>query len=240
MIEIFKKSDQAYGEFNNGDIIENKPIGFPSENTSIRAYSNLFYWAHASAKIDSTIGLHPHRGFEIMTFVLEGEIRHYDTIIEKWINLKKGDIQLIQSGSGISHSEFMQKRSSIFQIWFDPDISIAMQQEAKYQDYKSDKFIQEKNITKLVGKDSPIKIGTENVEIFKLYVEENYSMKLEPNFYYSIYQINGEAKINNVFIEKDDFIKIYDEKKLEFKSKKKSKFFVVKSPKKISYKTYMD
>ena len=44
MIEIFKKSDQAYGEFNNGDIIENKPIGFPGENTSIRAYSNLFYW----------------------------------------------------------------------------------------------------------------------------------------------------------------------------------------------------
>ena len=239
MIEIFKKSDQAYGEFNNGDIIENKPIGFPGENTSIRAYSNLFYWAHASAKVDSTIGLHPHRGFEIMTFVLKGEIRHYDTIIEKWIDLKKGDIQLIQSGSGISHSEFMQKKSSIFQIWFDPDISKTIQQEAKYQDYKSDNFIQEKNITKLVGKNSPIKIETENLEIFKLSVEENYSLKLEQSSYYSIYLINGEAKINNVVIEKDDFIKMYDQEMLEINSKKKSDFFIVKSPRRVSYTTYI-
>lgn len=239
MIEIFKKSDQAYGEFNNGDIIENKPIGFPGENTSIRAYSNLFYWAHASAKVNSTIGLHPHRGFEIMTFVLEGEIRHYDTIIEKWIDLKKGDIQLIQSGSGISHSEFMQKNSSIFQIWFDPDISKTMQQKAKYQDYKSDIFNQENNITKLVGKDSPIKIESENIEIVKLSVEENYNLRLELNFYYSIYLINGEAKINNVVIEKDDFIKIYDQEMLEINSKKKSDFFIVKSPRIVSYTTYI-
>ena len=239
MIEIFKKSDQAYGEFNNGDIIENKPIGFPGENTSIRAYSNLFYWAHASAKVDSTIGLHPHRGFEIMTFVLEGKIRHYDTMIEKWIDLKKNDIQLIQSGSGISHSEFLQKNSSIFQIWFDPDISKTIQQKAKYQDYKSDEFIHENNITKLVGKDSPIKIETENIEIFKLSVKENYGMKLEQSSYYSIYLINGKAKINNVVIEKDDFIKIYDQEMLEINSKKKSDFFIVKSPRRVSYNTYI-
>ena len=49
MIEVYKKNEQAYGEFNNGEIIENKPIGFPGENNSLKAYSNLFYWAHASA-----------------------------------------------------------------------------------------------------------------------------------------------------------------------------------------------
>ena len=40
--------------------------------------SNLFYWAHATATKDSTIGLHPHKGFEILTYVLKGKIRHYD------------------------------------------------------------------------------------------------------------------------------------------------------------------
>ena len=84
MIEIFKKSDQAYGEFNNGAIIENKPIGFPGENNSLKAYSNLFYWAHATAKVDSTIGLHPHKGFEIMTFVLDGEINIFIKDYLKW------------------------------------------------------------------------------------------------------------------------------------------------------------
>ena len=41
MIEVFKKNEQTYGEFNNGEIIENKPIGFPGENNSLKAYSNL-------------------------------------------------------------------------------------------------------------------------------------------------------------------------------------------------------
>ena len=100
-------------------------------------------------------------------------------------------------------------------------------------------FNQEKNITKLVGKESPIKIETENIEIFKLFVEENYSLKLEQSSYYSIYLINGEAKINNVVIEKDDFIKIYDQEMLEINSKKKSDFFIVKSPRRVSYTTYI-
>ena len=104
-------------------LLKNKPIGFPTDRGPNRSYSNLFYWAHATAKLDSTIGLHPHRGFEILTYVLSGSIKHYDTLIDKWIKLDKGDVQVIQSGSGISHSEFIQKNSSIFQIWFDPNIN---------------------------------------------------------------------------------------------------------------------
>ena len=86
---IYKKQDQAKGEFNNGEILENKPIGFSQDGGHLKPYSNLFYWAHASAHVDSTIGLHPHKGFEIMTFVLEGKIKHYDTLIDNWIELKK-------------------------------------------------------------------------------------------------------------------------------------------------------
>ena len=239
MIEIFKKSDQAYGEFNNGDIIENKPIGFPGENNSLKAYSNLFYWAHATAKVDSTIGLHPHKGFEIMTFVLDGEIKHYDTLIEKWIDLKEGDIQLIQSGSGISHSEHMQKDSSIFQIWFDPDISKTIQQKANYQDFKSDNFIEKNNITKLVGKSCPIEVESENIEVFRLSIEEKFKMDIEPAYFYSIYLISGDASINSKLLEKDDFIKIYDEKTIEFNANKKCEFFIIKSPQETSYKTYI-
>ena len=35
MIEIYTKDQQAYGEFNQGDIIENKPIGFPMDGGSL-------------------------------------------------------------------------------------------------------------------------------------------------------------------------------------------------------------
>ena len=47
-------------------------------NTS---YFNLFYWK-LLRNIDSTIGLHPHKGFEIITFVLSGEYLHLKHFIK--------------------------------------------------------------------------------------------------------------------------------------------------------------
>jgi redox-sensitive bicupin YhaK (pirin superfamily) len=82
----------------------------------------LFYWAHARAVKDSTIGLHPHQGFEICSFVLKGEIRHYDTKMKEWRPLQAGDVQIIRAGNGISHSEWMGKDAEMFQIWFDPNL----------------------------------------------------------------------------------------------------------------------
>ena len=46
-VEIFNKNQQASGSFNNGEILENKPIGFPQDGGQLKPYSNLFYWAHA-------------------------------------------------------------------------------------------------------------------------------------------------------------------------------------------------
>ena len=49
-LKIYKTSDQAKGSFNGGEILENKPIGFPQDRGKIKPYSNLFYWAHAWTK----------------------------------------------------------------------------------------------------------------------------------------------------------------------------------------------
>ena len=239
MIELLKKNEQVYGEFNSGEIYENKPIGFPGESSSSKAYSNLFYWAHASAKVDSTIGLHPHKGFEIMTFVLNGSIKHYDTLIDKWIELEKGDIQLIQSGSGISHSEFMKKDSSIFQIWFDPNLSKTMYQQPKYEDFKAKKFKTINHKKLFVGKNAPIKIESENVEIYELSLDDNYKIKLDKNFYYSIYLINGSACLNDIKLEANDFIKVQNETILDFQIEDSCCFFIISSPIETTYKTYI-
>ena len=58
-ISIYKKENQADGNFNYGEILEKKPIGFPQDGGKLKPYSNLFYWAHAwTPGTKSTIGLH--------------------------------------------------------------------------------------------------------------------------------------------------------------------------------------
>jgi len=99
-----KKDQQQLMPLFNGAFIENKPIPFPYGRKSY-AYSNLFYWAHLIARETAEFPLHPHEGFEIMTFVLKGSLEHYDTATKVWTPLSSGGVQVIQAGSGVQHSE---------------------------------------------------------------------------------------------------------------------------------------
>jgi len=53
---------------------------------------------------DQGVGPHPHRGFSPVTFVIEGEVHHRDSRGNSQI-AKAGEVQWINSGAGIIHSE---------------------------------------------------------------------------------------------------------------------------------------
>ncbi|MDG1849025.1 MAG: pirin family protein [Flavobacteriales bacterium] len=241
-IQLFKKKDQAIGGFNGGAIVENKPIGFPQDQSILKPYSTLFYWAHAHSVTGSTIGLHPHRGFEIVTYVIKGTIKHFDTKTDDWITLKEGSFQVIDSANGISHSEELCENSEVFQIWFDPNINKSLYREAKYKDYPSQVLPVEKNhkvrVKNIVGKNSPVKLETENISIQEIDLDNSHSLTLKSGQTYSLYLINGHIDINGVELKKDDFTVIEDEKEMHISCQKKSKLFMISSPKTPSYKTY--
>ena len=46
-VNFYPPSVQASGNFNFGEILEKKPIGFPQDGGLLKPFSNLFYWAHA-------------------------------------------------------------------------------------------------------------------------------------------------------------------------------------------------
>ena len=50
------------------------------------------------------LGPHPHRGFEPVTFVLQGEQLHRDSLGNESI-VKAGDVQWTTAGRGIIHAE---------------------------------------------------------------------------------------------------------------------------------------
>jgi len=239
-IQIIPKSRQGYGAFNGGEIIENKPIGFPQDGGETKPYSNLFYWAYAKALKESTIGLHPHQGFEIMSFVLNGTIRHFDTKLNDWKPLHQGDAQIIRAGNGISHAEHMGKDAVMFQIWVDPDLNKTLSQEATYDDYRSEDFpIKEEEGVSLKmysGDGAPLTMDAPGLEISEWNFESSFSKKLNPEKVYSIYVMEGEVKLDGSSAEQDAFIIISDIEKLEVEGA--GKFFVISSDKKLNYKTY--
>lgn len=239
-IEIIAKDQQAYGAFNNGEIVENKPIGFPREGGPTKPYSNLFYWANAIARVDSTIGLHPHQGFEIMSFVLEGSIRHYDTQLKAWKDLSKGDVQIIRAGKGISHAEHMNEGSRMFQIWVDPDLNKTMQQHASYNDYKADEIPKTEHgdieILHYAGDKGVMQLNAPNVMIQRWKLEGTHKIE-DTDQIHSIYVLTNEVVVNGKRAVKDDFI-LADGESLTFTGS--CELFVIGSARKLDYKTYVE
>ena len=68
-------------------------------------------------------GLHPYRDMEIITYVVEGEVRHRDSMGNDGVILP-GEVQHMTAGTGVVHSEFSGKVPSsthLLQIWIQPD-----------------------------------------------------------------------------------------------------------------------
>jgi len=209
----------------------------------LKPYSNLFYWSHAHSDNGSTIGLHPHQGFEILSFVLEGSIEHFDTSDEEWKPLNTGAAQIIRAGSGISHSEKLNPGSHMFQVWFDPNLQKTLEQPASYNDYPSETFpaTTENGIKTKVykGEGSPLNMDSPGVEIKELELEQGtHEISLDEAKTHSFYLIEGEVNIEQNELEIDDFIIVNDAKDLTVEVKKECKLFMISNPTQLDYTTY--
>ncbi len=244
-ITIQRNDEQAKGQFNDGAILENKPIGFPQDGGGQAPYSNLFYWAHAWTDVGSLIGEHPHNGFEIVSIVLEGDIVHYDNKNDSWFPLKKGDVQIIRSGSGISHAEQMNNGSHMFQIWFDPDLTKTLSTEPSYDDYSEGVFpVSAKdgmNIKTIKGRGSPLLMHTPGIEIYEMWLDAGqHAIALKAGDVGSLYLIDGKIKPGEQEMGKDDFARISEEESILVESMVASRLLLITSPEKLDYKPYME
>jgi quercetin 2,3-dioxygenase len=242
-VTIYPFEKQHKGGFNGGEIVENKPVQL-SDDGKLQPYSSLFYWANAIAKTDSTIGLHPHQAFEIMSFVLEGEIEHYDTKNQKWIPLKAGDVQIIRAGSGISHAERLHKNGRIFQIWLDPDLKKTFRVPATYNDYAADLFPATPengfSVKTFKGEGAPLSMETPGITIREIGMKKGaHRLPVNDSEVLSIYVLNGVVNVGNQTAKQDDFIVVNDENEFRFSSEDAATLFVITSPAKVNYETYV-
>lgn len=79
---------------------------------------------------------HPHRGFETVTYMLAGKMRHEDNAGNKGV-IETGGVQWMTAGKGIVHSEMPEQEEGLlagFQLWVNLPADQKLS-EPKYQEH---------------------------------------------------------------------------------------------------------
>ena len=101
-------------------------------NPKFNQFGSLRVLNEDRVRANSGFPTHPHRDFEIFSYILSGELTHRDSMLtkgqeggqsDKFSRMHRGDVQFTTGGTGIAHSEFNEHSSDtvhFLQIWAIP------------------------------------------------------------------------------------------------------------------------
>jgi hypothetical protein len=193
------------------------------------------------------LGPHPHRGFEPITLLFQGEQLHRDSLGNESL-VKAGDVQWTTAGRGIIHAEgptkeFVKKGGELegIQLWLNLPAKDKMM-TPNYQHVKSEQMPVVKddsgNITmKIVAGSQKEKTGLittqTEVNVFMVEAEEGGEMIVDipENHASTLYLLDGEVTVNNdVLLKKGEHqLAVFndDGNAIKFATNKKSKLIIL-------------
>lgn len=145
-------------------------------------------------------GTHGHRDMEIVTYVLEGELEHKDSIGNGAI-IRPGEVQRMSAGTGIMHSEYNPSKTQpvhLLQIWILPN------QQGLEPSYEQKAFSVEERQGKLRliaapdGRDGAVTIH-QDVNLYSaiLQPQDRVTYQLQPNRYAWLQVARGTVNLND-------------------------------------------
>ena len=163
-------------------------------------------------------GTHSHRDMEIISYVLEGELEHKDSIGNGSV-IRPGDVQRMSAGTGIAHSEFNGSKSDLvhfLQIWIMPDTAgIKPSYEQKHFPL-AEKQGQLKLVASPDGKDNSVTIHQDaNLYVALLNKGDlvNYNTDKSRSLWLQV--AKGAVKVNGLALNTGDGAAITEETELE-------------------------
>lgn len=173
---------------------------------------------------------HSHQDMEIISIPLEGILEHKDSMGNHFL-IKKGDVQVMSAGSGISHSEYNYSKTEavkFLQIW------IKTQEKNIPPNYAQAFFKAEdrqNKLQKIVGENS-LKIN-QNAQLWLTNILTNekieYKISNSANGIY-VFVISGQVEINENKLSERDAMGIWEIENLEIKALNKAEILILDIP----------
>jgi redox-sensitive bicupin YhaK (pirin superfamily) len=163
---------------------------------------------------------HGHRDMEIITYILEGALKHEDSMGNGSV-IRPGDVQRMSAGTGVRHSEqnaSLKERVHLLQIWILPhtiDLEPSYEQKAFTDD---DRRGQLRLIASEDGRDGSVTVH-QDVSLFAstLDNEQTVTHEMDPLRYGWIQVARGEITVNGDKASQGDGLVITGESQLSIK-----------------------
>lgn len=151
--------------------------------------------------------LHLHRNLEILSYIIDGELTHKDSL-NNYVILKEGNLQYMSAGKGVYHSEFNKTDSDLrlLQIWILPN---TRNLDPTHTVIDTNQYLKPNELFKVASlNDTPIKIN-QDVNIYILKLKEKKELEFEVGIDRQAYlvQIEGISNINGFKLKAKDALK---------------------------------
>ena len=173
-------------------------------------------------------GTHPHENMEIITYIIEGQLEHKDSMGTGSV-IRPGELQRMTAGSGVTHSEFNPSAGTthLLQIWIRPD-EINLEPSYEQRDFSGKRIPNELILlASRNGRDGSLTVH-QDVEIFEARLEPGLSLEYtaQADRHLWIQLVKGRLSLNGTDLEAGDGAALSDEKNVTFLAAENSEFLI--------------
>lgn len=159
-------------------------------------------------------GTHPHENMEIITYIIEGELEHKDSMGNGSV-IRPGELQRMTAGIGVTHSEFNPSSDTthLLQIWLYPG-TINLQPGYEQRDFSEKRVPNEMTLlASKSGRDESLTVQ-QDVELFGALLDGGRQLEYTvlPDRHLWIQMIKGRLKVNDTELQAGDGAALSDEK----------------------------